>query len=120
MGSSEYDDKDGGGHGEFEDFGLSVVVVSLAFGVFARTVFGKRLTTGYKLKTLLDLTRVLPYTVWLLLFGVLLGCINLENQDNVMNSSIEAWQNVEAHVLLYVFLPALLFESSFSTDVHIM
>ena len=95
------------------------VLVALSFGVFLRTLCGKRIQAG-RFKNFVDVTRVLPYTAWLLLFGVILGIVNLAFTGNDMASSIGSWQNIEAHVILFVFLPALLFQASFSTDVHIM
>ena len=115
------DDDPAAGHGGgYEDFGLEVFVLGLTFGIFARTVFGKKLKTTSALKNFMGLFNMLPYTVWLLLFGAALGFVNSAFPDNQMHSSIEIWQQIDAHVLLFVFLPALLFESSFSVDVHIM
>ena len=115
---SDEDDYEGPS-GHYEDFGLAVVVVALAFGVVARTVCGKSVKVGL-VKNVGDAFSLLPYTVWLLLFGVLLGCINLAYPGNLMHSSIEAWTNVDAHVLIFMFLPVLLFQSAFSMDPHIM
>jgi len=108
-----------GPSGSYEDFGLAVVIVALAFGVVARTVCGKSVKVGV-VKNVSDMFSLLPYTVWLLLFGISLGCINLAYESNLMHSSIEAWTNVDAHVLLFVFLPVLLFQSAFTVDPHIM
>jgi NhaP-type Na+/H+ or K+/H+ antiporter len=62
----------------------------------------------------------LPYTVWVLMFGVGIGCIDLASPSHSMEKSVYIWQNIDVHVMLFVFLPALLFQSSFSIDPHII
>jgi hypothetical protein len=37
-----------------------------------------------------------------------------------LTQSFHIWSNVSPHVVMFAFIPILLFESSFSTDVHIM
>ena len=88
----------------FVDFGMSVFVLALAFGIVARTICGKRVK-AVRLKGFLEIIGALPYTVWLLLFGVALGSIHLSNPDSTMASSISAWQNIDAHGNVRVRLP---------------
>lgn len=101
------------------DFGLNLFVIVLAFGVFVRTVCGKRIRHG-RMREFIELFQTLPYTVWILIFGIGLGCIDLSHQKNDLDKSIQIWQQIDVHVLLFVFLPALLFQSAFSIDPHII
>lgn len=59
-----------------------------------------------------------PYTVMLLVLG---GCWGLLGTGlGVPGHSIDLVANISPHLLLQVFLPALIFESAFSTNAHIM
>ncbi|KAK4484112.1 hypothetical protein RD792_011332 [Penstemon davidsonii] len=64
-------------------------------------------------------TRV-PYTVALLVLGVGLGALEYETHHRLgkIGNGIRLWANIDPDLLLAVFLPALLFESSFSMEVH--
>ena len=60
----------------------------------------------------------IPYTVMLLVFGgawVLLG-----STLGVAGHSIELVTAIDPRLLLEIFLPALIFESAFNTNSHIM
>ncbi len=72
----------------------------------------------------------LPYTVSLLLIGILLGVLarlgyfdtwqigSLKMNVNFISQSIGWAGNIDPHVILYVFLPTLIFEAAFAMDVH--
>lgn len=100
-------------------FGLNLLIVFFAFGVIVRTICGKRIRYG-RHKDFIEIFQTLPYTVWILLFGIGLGCLDLYEERNHLGKSIQIWQNIDVHVLMYVFLPALLFQSSFTIDPHII
>ena len=62
----------------------------------------------------------IPYTVLLLVFGVVIGVIGsvyFENSEQAMAYFQVA--GMDPHLMLYVFLPPLLFQSSFTMDLHI-
>ena len=63
----------------------------------------------------------IPYTVILLIIGVILGAFNryqwFENIDLVTNS-IDWASHIGPEIILYVFLPTLIFEAAFDLDVH--
>lgn len=73
----------------------------------------------------------LPYTVLLLLLGVLLGfsvrkvwLVNIEDYFGksfieFFISSLKWTGEIDPHVLLFVFLPILIFEASYTIDAHI-
>ncbi|NLJ06072.1 MAG: cyclic nucleotide-binding domain-containing protein [Sphingobacteriales bacterium] len=64
----------------------------------------------------------LPYTVLLLIFGIILGLIDrlgwLENMHSLANA-VKWAGNIDPHVILFVFLPTLIFEAAFAMDLHI-
>jgi len=66
----------------------------------------------------------IPYTVVLLLEGILLGVLqNLTNPSEslgALNQSMKMWSNINPEVLLYVFLPALLFGECMGLRWHIV
>ncbi|CAN0256523.1 unnamed protein product, partial [Hapterophycus canaliculatus] len=64
----------------------------------------------------------LPYTVILLLLGVIFGLVLHEEvfgDMGVVGESLTRWAGVDSQIILFVFLPILIFESAFETDVHI-
>lgn len=77
----------------------------------------------------------LPYTVLLMLFGVGLGLLvrfnpvhSVGNEeavglwDKITHSFLLAIQwagNIDPHVILFIFLPILIFEAAFAMDVHV-
>ncbi|XP_062172474.1 sodium/hydrogen exchanger 8 [Alnus glutinosa] len=81
--------------------------------------FGLSLVLGIACRHLLRGTRV-PYTVALLVLGIALGSIEYATHHRLgkIGDGIRLWANIDPDLLLAVFLPALLFESSFSMEVH--
>ncbi|KAK1387163.1 Salt overly sensitive 1 [Heracleum sosnowskyi] len=77
------------------------------------------LVLGIASRQLLKGTRV-PYTVALLILGVALGSIEYGTHHHLgkIGDGIRLWANIDPDLLLAVFLPGLLFESSFSMEVH--
>ncbi|XP_047969241.1 LOW QUALITY PROTEIN: sodium/hydrogen exchanger 8-like [Salvia hispanica] len=61
-----------------------------------------------------------PYTLALLLLGIALGALEYGTHHRLgkLGDGIHLWANIDPELLLVVFLPALLFESSFSMEVH--
>ena len=93
---------------------------SVLAGAQEMAVIFLALGVGIVCKTALRKTRI-PYTVLLLIFGILMGILDKEGLagDGTMHASINIWVHVDPHVLLFCFLPVLIFESAFSTDYHI-
>jgi NhaP-type Na+/H+ or K+/H+ antiporter len=77
------------------------------------------LVLGIASRHLLRGTRV-PYTVALLVIGIALGSLEYGAKHNLgkIGHGIRIWNEIDPELLLAVFLPALLFESSFSMEVH--
>ncbi|XP_010527835.1 PREDICTED: sodium/hydrogen exchanger 7 isoform X2 [Tarenaya hassleriana] len=80
---------------------------------------GMSLVLGIASRHLLRGTRV-PYTVALLVIGIALGSLEYGTSHNLgkIGHGIRIWNDIDPDLLLAVFLPALLFESSFSMEVH--
>ncbi|KAK3137158.1 hypothetical protein QOZ80_5BG0448600 [Eleusine coracana subsp. coracana] len=80
---------------------------------------GVSLVLGIASRHLLRGTRV-PYTVALLILGVALGSLEYGTPHGLgkLGAGIRIWANINPDLLLAVFLPALLFESSFSMEIH--
>ncbi|XP_015957926.1 sodium/hydrogen exchanger 8 [Arachis duranensis] len=81
--------------------------------------FGISMVLGIACRHLLRGTRV-PYTVALLIIGIALGSIEYGTHHRLgkIGDGIRIWAEINPELLLAVFLPALLFESSFSMEVH--
>ncbi|KAJ4915789.1 Sodium/hydrogen exchanger 8 [Raphanus sativus] len=80
---------------------------------------GASLVVGTACRQLFNGTRV-PYTVVLLVIGIVLGSLEYGSGHSLgkIGHGIRIWNDINPDLLLAVFLPALLFESSFSMDVH--
>jgi NhaP-type Na+/H+ or K+/H+ antiporter len=66
----------------------------------------------------------IPYSVVLLIFGGMLGGISWWQQRNEPASdkwtiSLTMWTSMNPRLILFIFLPALIFEGSMSTDYYV-
>lgn len=59
----------------------------------------------------------IPYTSLITIVGLILG-LTLE-KESLMGKAMISYSNIDAHLLLLIFLPPLIFESSFNSDWHI-
>ena len=75
------------------------------------------LTAGSATRTALHGTSI-PYTVVLFCMGMLLAVVYYYTDLGHLENSLDAWNGINPHLLLAVFLPALIFESSFSMEWH--
>eukprot|EP00756_Hemistasia_phaeocysticola_P008149 Hpha_TRINITY_DN14513_c0_g3::TRINITY_DN14513_c0_g3_i1::g.46891::m.46891 len=91
----------GGGHGE------PPYTILVIFGSFAM---------GASLRFLLLGTQV-PYTVVLFLIGMAFGGASLYDGFSLQNYA--AISEIDPHLIFYIFLPALIFESAFAMDIPI-
>ncbi|MCU7834312.1 MAG: sodium:proton antiporter [gamma proteobacterium symbiont of Taylorina sp.] len=92
------------------DSGLSI----LLFVIFS-------LLTGALLKAVMRDSR-LPYTVVLLLIGIAAGGLNqleLLGTDSVISGIFTQVGHIDPHLILYLFLPTLIFESAYSMEPHL-
>lgn len=80
---------------------------------------GISLLLGIACRHVLRGTRV-PYSVALLVLGIGLGALEYGTHHGLgrIGDGIRIWANIDPDLLLAVFLPALLFESAFSMEIH--
>ncbi|XP_047250234.1 sodium/hydrogen exchanger 8 [Capsicum annuum] len=80
---------------------------------------GISLLLGIACRHVLRGTRV-PYSVALLVLGIGLGALEYGTHHGLgrIGDGIRIWANINPDLLLAVFLPALLFESAFSMEIH--
>lgn len=78
---------------------------------------------GLLLRVVLKKSALLPYSVALLLAGILLGYIAKFDTQNVylieLQSAFLVAGKLDAELILFIFLPALVFESAYSLEVHL-
>ncbi|UTW05813.1 cation:proton antiporter [Pseudomonas benzenivorans] len=94
--------------------------MSNGLAILLFTVFA--LLSGALLRFLLHGSRV-PYSVALLLLGLALGAVAqqpwLPSWAGEFGQSIEHVAGIEPQLILFLFLPALIFESAFAMEVHL-
>ena len=73
------------------------------------------LVVGAASRQIISKTRI-PYTVFLLCIGFVVGIVARFN-DSI--SSFTEIADLDPHLLLFVFLPLLLFESAFNIEIHV-
>jgi hypothetical protein len=59
----------------------------------------------------------IPYTSLITVFGIILG--TFFHDDGRFGTAMKIWSEFDPHLMLFVFLPALIFESAFNSDFHI-
>ena len=58
-----------------------------------------------------------PYTCLITIFGFVLGATQQQMVPR-MKKSLLIWGQMDPHLLLLIFIPALIFESAFNSDWH--
>jgi NhaP-type Na+/H+ or K+/H+ antiporter/CRP-like cAMP-binding protein len=94
-----------GGHGA-DMSPLFFITVSLFIGVAVRNLLRKS---------------PLPFTVALLIIGALIAIpirMNYLDASGVFHKAVEWAGHIDPHIIMYVFLPTLIFEAAFALDVH--
>jgi NhaP-type Na+/H+ or K+/H+ antiporter len=79
------------------------------------------LLLGTLLKTVLRNSRI-PYTVVLLLVGIAAGGINelgIFGTDSTVSDTFTKVSHIDPHLILYLFLPTLIFESAYTMESHL-
>ncbi len=95
---------------------LFFIIIAVIIGALTRFTFQKS---------------IIPFTVILLLIGIGLGVLGRLNYLDIyeigsstldftfLDKSIDWAANIDPHLLLYVFLPILIFEAAFAMNVHV-
>jgi len=63
--------------------------------------------------------KILPYTALVFLLGTIIGYVTNNNQENDLAKSVNIWLGINGQVILLVFLPGLIFNDSFTINVHL-
>lgn len=61
----------------------------------------------------------IPFTSLITVIGVVLGIISEQYSLGLIGEAIKVYASLNAHLILLIFLPALIFESAFNSDWHI-
>jgi len=93
-----------------EGYGAHLVLlflfITLGFGAFV-TFISSRFSIG------------IPYSVTIFISGILLSVWANQSEKNIeFWSSLDLWAKIEPHLLLYIFLPALLFGDSMEVSLN--
>ena len=78
------------------------------------------LLAGAIIKFLLRGTKF-PYTVGLFCFGLIVGALNrcgLLDGAGLLHESVQAVGNINPDLILYIFLPVLIFDAAYELDIH--
>ncbi|MER2491695.1 cation:proton antiporter [Catenovulum sediminis] len=79
------------------------------------------LLLGVFLRDLLKKTQV-PYTIALLSMGILIGLLQRFEAawlPDVYNQTVQLVADIDPHLILFLFLPTLIFESAYSIETHL-
>ena len=113
------DDDDSGGHGGHGGGGHSHVhsYYTILFVCVAGTL-------GVVVQGLLQLVPTVPYTPAMLVVGIVLALIEKNTRDvtqpvSQWTASFAAWEEIDGHLLLYVFLPPLIFSDALALRWHV-
>ena len=63
-----------------------------------------------------------PYTVGLFTFGILLGTLcrtGVLNETGILKASIDSVGSISPDLILYIFLPILIFDAAYELNIHI-
>jgi len=112
---AHHDDENNNGHGA-DMAPLFFIIMALLIGALVRHLLRKT---------------PLPFTVWLLIIGLAIGIMGrmgwFIDETTVLQGLKEpgllhrafTWAgNIDPHIIMYVFLPTLIFEAAFAMDVH--
>lgn len=62
----------------------------------------------------------IPYTPMLTILGLIVGLINTDSDFfGSYKEPLNNWAGIKSYIILFLFLPALIFESAYASDWHI-
>ena len=76
------------------------------------------LLVGVLLRSTQDIHKI-PYTVVLLIVGIVMGSLDRFANLGALGDSAKQWANLSPEKLLFLFIPALIFGSAASVDFHV-
>ena len=109
--SSSTDDND---HSDHESHAYTPILFAFM------TVFVGMLIKDLVPHSKLFFLRKIPYTGLVFLFWCLISAFNEQIPIKYLGVSISMWTTIDPHLLLFVFLPALLFGDAKAVDTHLL
>lgn len=93
--------------------------MSASVGQLGLLFFIIALTAGAFLRYVLKDTKI-PYTVALLVFGLGMGWLAKSHfVHHTFSEAVRLSSHIDPHLILYLFLPTLIFEAAFLLDTHV-
>ena len=59
-----------------------------------------------------------PYTVVIFIFGIICSSLSILNVSDVLTASINDWIKIDAELIVYIFLPPLIFGEAMNQNWH--
>ena len=90
------------------DLGLGTLCLALTLGIISRSWLQKILP--------------IPYTVVLLLLGLVIGTLlvtTFPTSHDIFSNSIHSWVDISPEAVIFCILPILIFEASFSANLFL-
>ena len=95
------------------EYGVGLLILVFVIGSLIMGALTMMMTKGTKI----------PYTVALLLIGLAFGAVDrtdfFKQNIIIISDTIHLLSDIDPHLILFVFLPTLIFESAFSLEVHL-
>jgi hypothetical protein len=88
----------------------SYMVLLFLFFALLLGLFSRHLLSGLPI----------PYTGLLLLWGLAFGYLDKWGDLDQLGDSLKYWRGMDPHLMLHIFIPALLFGSAFTMDLHLV
>ncbi len=88
---------------------LSFIIISLMVGAILKVLLKKTNST-------------IPYTVGLFAFGIIIGLLDrsgILSDNEILKAAIDSAGNADPDMILYIFLPILIFDAAYELDTHI-
>ena len=104
------------GHNNREEHAIGTVILFLSFGVLVALIFKLILTQVLKNKF------PIPFTVFVLILGFITGTIitHIKVIDNDFLLGEKALSEINPHLIYYIFLPLLIFDSAFNNQFYVV
>ena len=95
-------------HAPLTDLGLGTLCLALTLGIISRSWLQKILP--------------IPYTVVLLVMGLVIGTLlvtTFPTSHDIFSNSIHTWVDISPEAVIFCILPILIFEASFSANLFL-
>mmetsp|Transcript_5844 Transcript_5844/g.21328 ORF Transcript_5844/g.21328 Transcript_5844/m.21328 type:complete len:1082 (+) Transcript_5844:258-3503(+) len=108
------DEEHGLGHAE-PQLWLVFLLVSFLLGALAKDITGTLKASDSTARHWIP-----PYTILVMLIGLIIALGTYAEEDSSQwTESLDRWLGIDAHVILFVIVPALIFTDAFFIDFHV-